>query len=293
MAAAAGAERIYHVAAVFRTAGHPDSYYRDVNVGGTVNVLEAAHTYGCERVVHCSTVGVHGHIEDPPADENYRVKPDDVYQETKLEGEMQAREAIKRGQPVSIVRPGPIYGEGDTRFLKMFKAIQKGRFVMIGSGDVRLHMVHVDDLVSGIILCGTQPEALGEIFIITGPDAPTLNQLASEAAASMGVAPPRLKIPVGPVYAAGWMCEMVCVPLRINPPLHRRRVGFFTHHREFDIGKARRLLGYEPRVALEEGVRRTADWYSQQGLIDPIQDPAPPLGRRRRPPVAVAGSRRR
>jgi nucleoside-diphosphate-sugar epimerase len=215
---------------------------------------------------------VHGHIENPPADENYRAKPDDVYQATKLEGEMRAREAIGRGEPVTIVRPGPIYGEGDTRFLKLFKAIQKGRFVMIGSGEVRLHMVHVDDLVRGIMLCGSKAEALGEIFIITGPDAPTLNQLVAEAAASMHVAPPRLKIPVAPVYAAGWMCEMMCVPLRINPPLHRRRVGFFTHHREFDIGKARRLLGYTPRVTLEEGVRRTALWYSEQGLIESISD---------------------
>lgn len=270
-AATVGLDHVYHVAAVFRTAGHPDSYYHDVNVGGTVNVLEAARKAGCERVVHCSTVGVHGHIEQPPANEDYRTKPDDIYQATKLEGEMQAREAIARGQPVSIVRPGPIYGEGDTRFLKLFKAIQKRRFIMIGSGDVRLHMVHVDDLVRGIMLCGTVPQALGEVFIIAGPEAPTLNQLTAEAARAMGVPPPRIKIPVAPIYAAGWLCETMCVPLRINPPLHRRRVGFFTHHREFDVGKAKRLLGYQPAVSVAEGVRRTAEWYSEQGLIAPLR----------------------
>lgn len=269
-AATAGLDHVYHVAAVFRTAGHPDSYYHDVNVGGTINVLEAARKAGCERVVHCSTVGVHGHIEQPPANEEYRTKPDDVYQASKLEGEVQAREAISRGQPVSIVRPGPIYGEGDTRFLKLFKAIQKRRFVMIGSGDVRLHMVHVDDLVQGIMLCGTVAQALGQVFIIAGPDAPTLNQLTAEAARVMGVPPPRLRIPVAPVYAAGWLCETLCVPLGINPPLHRRRVGFFTHHREFDVGKARRLLNYQPKVTVAEGVRRTAQWYSEQGLIAPL-----------------------
>ncbi|MBN1239177.1 MAG: NAD-dependent epimerase/dehydratase family protein [Gammaproteobacteria bacterium] len=269
-AAAAGVERIYHLAAVFRTAGHPDSHYRDVNLGGTLNVLEAGRRHGCERVVHCSTIGVHGHIEDPPADETYRTKPDDIYQQTKLEGELAAREAIERGQPVSIFRPGSIYGEGDLRFLKLFKAIRKGRFMMIGSGSVRLHLVHVDDLVQGIMLCGSKPEALGQIFILAGPDAPTLNELTAEAAAAMGVAPPRIRIPVAPVYAAGWLCEMVCVPLRVNPPLYRRRVGFFTHHREFDIGKARRVLGYDPSVSFTEGIRRTALWYSEQGLIEPV-----------------------
>jgi nucleoside-diphosphate-sugar epimerase len=63
---------------------------------------------------------------------------------------------------------------------------------------------------------------------------------------------------------------MVCVPLRIDPPLHRRRVGFFTHHREFDIGKARRLLGFDPTVSVREGIERTVRWYQSQGLMGPV-----------------------
>lgn len=274
-AAAAGAQRIYHVAAVFRTAAHPPAYYHDVNVGGTVNVLRAARKAGCERVVHCSTVGVHGHIEEPPANETYRTKPDDIYQETKLAGEQEAQEAIRRGEPVSIVRPGPIYGEGDLRFLKLFRSLQKGRFLMIGPGRVRLHLVHVDDLVTGMLLAGSVPEAVGETFIIAGAEAPTLNELTATAAAAMGVPGPRFRIPVAPVYAAGWLCEMLCVPLGVEPPLYRRRVGFFTHHREFDISKARRILGYQPRVLLKDGMRRTARWYSEQGLIGSLDAHAP------------------
>lgn len=91
LAAARGSELIYHVAAAFRTARYPDSYYRDVNVGGTINVLEAARALDCERVVHCSTIGVHGHINDPPADETYRTRPGDIYQETKLAGVCEVR----------------------------------------------------------------------------------------------------------------------------------------------------------------------------------------------------------
>jgi nucleoside-diphosphate-sugar epimerase len=269
LAAAAGAERIYHIAAAFRTAAHPDSYYRDVNVGGTRNVLEAARRVDCSRVVHCSTVGIHGHIDKPPADESYRSRPEDIYQLSKLEGELEARKAIRRGQPVSIVRPGPTYGEGDLRLLKLFRPIRRRRFVMIGRGEVRFHLVHVDDLVNGILLCGALPQALGEIFIITGAEAPTLNQLVRAMAAAMGVPPPRWRVPLAPVYAAGWLCEALCVPLGIEPPLYRRRVSFFTHHREFDIGKAQRVLGYEPRVSLAKGLRRTALWYSEHGFIDP------------------------
>lgn len=267
IAAARGCDQIYHIAAVFRTAGHPDSYYREVNVGGTQNVLEAARRLDCERVVHCSTGGVHGHIADPPASETYAFGPGDVYQRTKLEGELAAAAAARRGQPVAIVRPGPIYGEGDLRFLKLYRAVARGVFVMIGSGTPKLHMVHIDDLVDGILLCGTSAAALGEVFILAGPRAPTLNEIVRYIAQSLGVRKPRWRVPVWPVKTAGLLCESLCVPLRIEPPLHRRRVAFFTHHREFDCSKAARLLGYAPQVSPEEGIARTAQWYRNAGYL--------------------------
>jgi nucleoside-diphosphate-sugar epimerase len=282
IAAARGCDQIHHIAAVFRTAGHPDSYYHDVNVGGTQNVLEAARRLDCERVIHCSTGGVHGHIARPPASETYPFGPGDIYQRTKLEGELAASAAAQRGQPVTIVRPGPIYGEGDLRFLKLYRAIARGVFVMIGSGTPKLHMVHIDDLVDGILLCSTAAAALGEVFILAGPRAPTLNEIVRDIAQSLGVAPPRWRIPVWPVQAAGLLCESVCVPLRIDPPLYRRRVAFFTHHREFDCSKAARLLGYAPRVSPAEGIARTAEWYRAAGYLGPAS-PHPQPGALARP----------
>ena len=269
--AAKGCDHIYHLAAAFRKVARSDDHYWRVNVGGTLNVLAAARANACERVVHCSTGGVHGHIDCPPADESYRFKPGDVYQRTKLEAELAAAAAGKEGLPVSIVRPGAIYGGGDLRFLRLFRAIQDHRFAMIGSGCTRLHMVYVDDLVHGIMLAGSHPNARGETFLIAGPEAPTLNEIAAGVADALGVRRPRLHVPVGPVYAAAALCEALCSRLGIEPPLHRRRVGFFTHHREFDIGKARRVLAYEPRVTLIDGLRRTAVWYAAAGLLAPLK----------------------
>ena len=274
VAAARGCDQIHHIAAVFRTAGHPDTYYREVNVGGTENVLEAARRLDCERVVHCSTGGVHGHIAHPPASETYPFGPGDIYQRSKLEGELAVSAAARRGQRVVIVRPGPIYGEGDLRFLKLYRAVASGVFVMIGSGRPKLHMVHIDDLVDGILLCSTSAAALGEVFILAGPDAPTLNEIVRHIAHALGVAEPRWRVPVWPVTAAGFLCESICVPLRIDPPLHRRRVAFFTHHREFDCSKAARLLGYAPKVSAAEGIARTADWYRAAGYLRDAR-PAP------------------
>lgn len=270
-AATAGCARIYHLAAAFRDVAHSDEYYWNVNVRGTSNVLAAASAHACERVVHCSTGGVHGHIEQPPADETYRFQPGDVYQRTKLEAELEAQAAAKGGLPLAIVRPGAVYGEGDTRFLKLFRAIQQHRFAMVGSGKTRLHLVHVDDLVRGIMLAGSRPEACAEAFLLAGPEAPTLNEIAASIATAVGARRPWLHLPVAPIYAAASVCEAICMRLGIEPPLHRRRVGFFTHHREFDIGKARRLIGYEPRISFGDGLRRTAAWYAETGLLAPFK----------------------
>jgi len=84
-------------------------------------------------------------------------------------------------------------------------------------------------------------------------------------AKELRVAPPRVHLPVWPFYAAGLLCEMVCVPLRIEPPIYRRRVDFYTKSRAFDTTRARTELGYSPKVDLEEGIKRTADWYRSEG----------------------------
>ncbi|HKJ64031.1 MAG TPA: SDR family NAD(P)-dependent oxidoreductase, partial [Desulfopila sp.] len=114
-----GVDKVFHIAALFRQAGVPDQVYWDVNVTATENLLQQAMDAGVQRFVHCSTVGVHGHIEKPPADEEYPFSPGDIYQTTKLAGEKKVLEFYKQtGFPVAVVRPGPIYGIGDLRLLK-------------------------------------------------------------------------------------------------------------------------------------------------------------------------------
>jgi dihydroflavonol-4-reductase len=266
--AAAGVEVVYHIAATYREAGQPESAYRAVNVEGTRHVLEAARAAGARRVVHCSTGGVHGHIAHPPANEDAPFNPGDVYQDTKLEAEQLARDfGRSRGLDVVVARPIGIYGPGDTRFLKMFRGLRRGRFPMLGSGNAFYHLTFIDDLVEGFRLCGAVPAAAGRTYILGGPRYTTLKELIRLIAAELHVSPPRLRLPVWPVWTAGLLCELVCVPLRIEPPLYRRRVDFFTKSRAFDTTRARTELGFQPRVDLEEGIKRTADWYRAEGLL--------------------------
>jgi len=258
---------VYHLAAAYRTEHADRTVFERVNVRATENLLATALEVGVGRFVHCSTVGVQGHIEDPPAREDYRFRPGDHYQRSKLEGELLARSYADRGLDVTVVRPVGIYGPGDLRFLKLFRAIARGRFLMIGSGKVLYHLTFVDDLVEGFVLAGSNPAARGEVFTIGGPRYTTLRELVNLIADTLGRPHPRGRIPFWPVHAAAVACEWVCRPLGISPPLYPRRVEFFAHDRAFDISKARRLLGYEPRVDLEEGLARTAAWYREQGLL--------------------------
>lgn len=259
---------VYHIAALYREAGHPSSAYRAVNVEGTRHLLDAALDAGVRRFVHCSTGGVHGHVEHPPANEDAPFAPGDVYQRTKLEGEQLAA-AVGRTRPIEVVvvRPIGIYGPGDTRFLKLFRGIARGRFPMLGSGRVFYHLTYIDDLVEGFLLCGERPEAVGRTYLLAGPEYTTLADLVTLVARALGVAPPRVHWPVWPVWLAGALCELACVPLGIEPPLYRRRVDFYRKSRAFDIARARAELGYNPAVRLEEGIRRTVEWYRAQGLL--------------------------
>jgi nucleoside-diphosphate-sugar epimerase len=263
-----GCDVAYHIAATYREAGQPDSAYRATNVDGTRNVLEGAKRAGVRRVVHCSTGGVHGHIEHPPANEDAPFGPGDIYQETKLEAEQLARDfGREQGLEVSVVRPIGIYGPRDFRFLKMFRGIARGRFPILGGGEVFYHLTFVSDLVQGFRLAADTPAAAGRTYIIGGPEYTTLNELAARMARVLGVKPPWIRLPAWPFWLAGALCEAVCIPLRVEPPLYRRRVDFYTKSRAFDTTRARTELGYEPRVSLDEGLRTTAEWYRERNLL--------------------------
>jgi nucleoside-diphosphate-sugar epimerase len=272
---AAAAERLVedaaaliHVAAVYRTAGHPDAYYREVNVEGTRVLLEAAARAGLRRFVHTSTVGVHGHVEKPPADETAPIAPGDIYQETKAEAEALALEFGRaRALPVAVVRPGAIYGPGETRLLKLFRAIARGRYAVVGSGRTFYHPVYIDDLLEGFLLALERPEAAGEAFLVAGPRYVSQDDLAGLIARHTGGRVLPFHLPAWPIQWAGDLCEALCVPLGIEPPLHRRRVDFWTKSRAFSIAKARERLGYDPKVDLDEGIARTAAAYRQAGWL--------------------------
>jgi len=267
LAAAEGIDIIYHIAAVYRTAGHPDEYYEAVNVGGVQHIIDAAREHNVGRTVHCSTIGVHGDIEEIPSNEESPFNPGDIYQRTKLAGEELFAKAMNEGLVGSIFRPGAIYGPGDMRLLKMFKQIDRGFFPLFGGGQNMYHLSYIDDLTNGIVLCGEHPNAVNQRFILCSNEYGSLKELSHIIAEKLGVAAPKLAPPIGPLMLAAKLCEALCKPFGIDPPLHTRRVEFFVKSRAFDNSKARKLIGYDPKISTEQGVAQTIEWYKANGHL--------------------------
>lgn len=263
-----GCDVVFHLAAAFRELAVPDQVYWNVNVEGTRNVLAAAERHGVPKVIYCSTQGVHGNVDDPPGDETTPIEPEDYYQYTKYEGEVVCREFMERGMDITIVRPTAIYGPGDPgRFLLLYRMVRNGRFLMFGDGETTYHPVYIDNLVDLFELAASHPAAKGETYLGGDEEYQTLNELVKAVGRAIDTDVRILHLPFWPLWLAAVVVEFACKPFRIRPPLFRRRVDWFRQVRAFRIDKAKRELGYEPKVGLEEGLARTAAWYRENGYL--------------------------
>jgi 2-alkyl-3-oxoalkanoate reductase len=263
-----GAEVVMHLAAAFREVGVPDDVYKEVNVEGTRIVAEEALKAGARKLVYCSTQGVHGHIANPPGDETSPIAPADYYQQTKYEGELELKAFDATPLEYTILRPTAIYGPGDPgRFQMIYRRAKRGVFRMFGSGRTFYHPVYVDNLVGAFVLAMEQGKGAGQAYIIADAEYFPIQELVRLVGEAIGVDVRIPHYPIWPLIAAGHACEKLCKPFGIEPPIFPRRVDWFRQVRAFRIDKARRELGYEPRVDIRTGLKRTGEWYIATGRI--------------------------
>lgn len=235
---------VFHLAAAQHEANAPDKLFYDVNVVGTENVLQASLKAGVNRFVYGGTIGVYGALEGV-IDEESSVSPDNVYGRTKLEAERLVMTYAEK-LPVAAVRISETYGPGDRRLLKLFKAIHKEVFFIIGSGENLHHLIYVDDLIRGLFLVAEQEAAGGEVFLLAGPRPLTTCQMADIIAADLGKGIRKFKSPLFPFLCVASIMELTLKPLGIQPPLHRRRMDFFKKSFELSPEKGESSTRFYP-----------------------------------------------
>lgn len=264
-----GVTIIYHLVGRLYHPSVPAELYHYTHVEGTRILLKACKGQKqLQRIVHCSTTGVHGVTGRTPAAEHAPFAPTNPYEASKLQGELLALKAYKEdGLPVSIARPGLVYGPGDLHLLGFFKSIQKGMFRVIDGGKALLHPIYIDDLTSAFLLCAGRPEAIGQSYNLAGEHPVTIHELSTSIAHSVGRDLPKGNIPL-------WLANLVSDVFSFipgingeNAPLTRSRVQFLTHSRVYDISKAKTELGFVPTVELETGMKNTAEWYRKHGYL--------------------------
>jgi len=151
--------------------------------------------------------------------------------------------------------------------LRLFASIARRRFAMVGSGQTWVHPIYVEDVVDGLLRCATLSKAIGQTYLLAGPEPVRLGQLVALIAELTGVTPPRLAIPPRLAWLAAASSEALFRLVRRRPPLYRRQLDFFLKDQLFSTAKARDELGFAPATSLREGLARTIAWYRDHGLL--------------------------
>ncbi len=264
-----GASVIYHFAGRLYHPSTPAELYYQTHVEGTRTLLEAcAGQSQLQRIVHCSTTGVHGVTGKTPAAEDAPFAPTNPYEETKLQGELLALQAHEeQGLPVSVARPGLVYGPADLHLLGLFSSIKKGLPCLIDGGKAMIHPIYINDMTEAFLLCAKRPEAIGRSYNIAGEHPVSFRELVAAIAGALGKKSPGGSIPL-------WLANLASDIFALLPgfkgedaPLTRSRVKFLTNSRVYDISRARKELGFTPQMNLEEGMRHTAQWYQKHEYL--------------------------
>jgi len=257
---------VFHLAAAQHEMNVPDELFRSVNVEGTRNMLDASLDAGVERFVHGSSIGVYDRNVTGVVDESTPLRPDNIYGITKGEGEDVVREFFDQLSCV-IIRISETYGPGDRRLLKLFRGVDKGVFFVIGNGKNIHQLIYVDDLVDGLLLATKQPSAAGETIVLAGSERLTTNDMVGAVANAVGAKQKKWRAPLWPFMSLAVVLESTLRPLGIQPPLHRRRIDFFTKSFQISTTKANDVLGFQAPTSFADGTRNTANWYRENGLL--------------------------
>jgi len=278
-AAVAGVDTVYHLAALARLyTGLTAEDYNKVNAEGTRNLLEAC-AGKVVHIVYTSSADAVGPSRDGrPCDESTPRRPVNIYGESKLASELICEEYSKKGVPITVIRPPMIYGPRCMLHLKrLFKLVKTGFYPVMGDGQALMEFCYVGNVVAGLILAARSKQAIGRTYYISDERSYTITEVLNAIAKAEGVKLRIIHLPTPVGNAIGLTVETFGKVFRFwpfivketgRPTFSRNTVRWSTGNTWIcSTEKAKRELGYEPAVSLQEGVQRTVEWYKSVGAL--------------------------
>jgi nucleoside-diphosphate-sugar epimerase len=265
---ARGCDLVVHTAAVVGFGGRHERYWK-VNGMGTRNALDAAAFAGARRFVHLSSIVVFGIDFPDGVEESYPTFPTgSPYTDTKIVSEQAVLAAHAAGElPCTVVRPGDVYGPRSGPWaISIAKAVKSGLFALPEGGRGILSPVYVDNLVDGIVLAAASPAAEGQVFTLTDGVGIENREYFGRFCEWLGKPPPR-SLPAGVMKAATWPMAKAAQLRGGESDVNPATVAYMCRRGTYSIRKAREMLGYEPRVGLDEGMERMREWLAAEGML--------------------------
>ncbi|MBW4645960.1 MAG: NAD-dependent epimerase/dehydratase family protein [Goleter apudmare HA4340-LM2] len=257
-------KHVYHLAAQLAKTGVSKQQYYATNVEGTRNVALAALKMQVERLVYGSSVSVYGHIKHLPVDETTPLKPNTHYAATKLLGEQIVLSHYQQqGLPVVVARITSVVGARASQWSGLLNVIAAQKFRIIGSGENYYHLVNVLNLIDGLQRCATTKNIEGECYILADETPVTLHDFLKFLAQELGVDIILNGMPLLPFQILQIITEKTYQTFKIQLP-YTHRYNLFLNSRIFNIAKAKKELGYAPKMLLADGIKQMITDYQQQ-----------------------------
>jgi len=258
---------IFHLAAIARPMAIPKKRYFEVNAEGTRNLLEACKNRKIKKIIVMSSISAVGPTRDKTAvNENTKCQPVDIYGWSKLAEEKVVEEYIKKYKmPIVILRPPMVFGPRDFEMLKLFKAVDK-KFFPINGNEKCMEFLYVENLVDACLLA-LKKGKIGEKYHISNEHY-SINEIINAIEKALGKKILPVKFPKLGFVLAGGILEIFGKIFNFRPPFKHDTVNWMTEKFWYsDISKAKKEMGYEPKISLEEGVKRTAEYYKEKGSL--------------------------
>jgi 2-alkyl-3-oxoalkanoate reductase len=264
--ALAGADAMIHTAAIVSNAASLDDAWR-VNVLGTSRTLAAAAEAGVRRVVHLSSVTAFGFDYPDGVDETYPVRVTGYsYPDTRVNSEAAVLAAHAAGTvDATVVRPGDVYGPGSVWVREPLRLIRAHQAVLPAGGRGRFSPIYLDDLVDGVLLALSSTAASGQIFTLAGAQDVSCSDYFDRLAVMAGGRVRTLPTPISMNLAR--VLGATQRRLGRDSELTTASILMLTRRGGYSIAKARRMLGFDPAIDLDEGMARVERWARAEGLI--------------------------